>query len=505
MTHTVSNALHTQEAWDDFAATVNPVSYANTLGKHISSNQPDVEIMALVLTEVPLTSEKFSVMDGGRGWVSMAFTVLQVGPPGFSSVPYTANKKEKESNPLRVYEVDDTGHTRFYPFEKGKSNKDKGIRVSTFASEEPDLFPIDATTILEHGVMMSTFLRGDDFAVTGEDKHPKMFVLDAAFDGLDAIPANTVVYMQLSSSNIEQAKKNQGMKVRKIKSVSSGDVLLGSCFASLPFGEVAVGNLMDRSRMQHSLSGLLYRHTLRTFALRPKPSAYAVRDEAGYFVLCDADDDISEIRFSEQQLLGLLGTCLSTQDALAVINIALSMQALRVIVALDTSSVKTLQGDINHEVAVMELDVNEFLQMHTVASFGTWPCNHTLSAPHACADDNQFHAGDLSVHSHNPHCVSWSNPTHVHTTPRLEKKRIVFELGKQSSGVESGEDTIHFLDTNKAGPYMPLDIYITGADKISNDDLYSHPSTMKVLSLQLRVQNRKASGGKKRKRLDLGC
>ena len=503
MAQTVSNALHTSEAWENFASLAAPIARANVLGKHICTNQPDVEVMALVLNDVPLTSEKFGTMDGGRGWVTMAFTVLQVGPPGFSSVPYTANKKEKESNPLRLYETDDNGATRMYPFEKGKTNKDKGIRVSTFASDVPDAVPIDATTVLENGVMMSTFMRGDDFALTGDDKHPKMFVLDSAFDGLDAIPANTVVYMQLSASNIDQAKKNQGLKVRKIKSVSSGDVLLGSCFSSLPFGERAVGNLMDRSRSQHSLSGMLYRHTLRTFAVRPKASAYAVRDDAGYFVLCDADDDISEIRFSEFQLLSLVGTRLSIQDALAVINIALSMEALRVVVTLDTSSVKTLQGDMNHEVAVMELDTNQFLQLNNVASFGTWPCHHTSAAKYPCSDQNQ-----LNVYSHAEHCVSWSNPLHVHTTPRLEKRYIVYHMGKvleemECSGEAELEDTMHFLDKGMAGPFIPLDIYITSVDNISNEDLYTHPSTKKVVSLELRPENRKASGGKKRKRLDI--
>ena len=75
--------------------------------------------------------------------------------------------------------------------------------------------------------------------------------------------------------------------------------------------------------------------------------------------------------------------------------------------------------------------------------------------------------------------------------------------GMECSGEAELEDTMHFLDKGMAGPFIPLDIYITSVDNISNEDLYTHPSTKKVVSLELRPENRKASGGKKRKRLDI--
>lgn len=499
-----SASLATPAAWECFSQSVAPVAYANTLGAHIALSQPDVEVMAVVLSEVPLTPEKFALMDAGRGWISMAFTVLQVGPPGFSSVPYTATKKEKESNPLRLYEVDDTGSTKFHSFEKGKSNKDKGVRVSTLEAEETGQPLVDATIRLEHGVMMSTFMRAEDFAVAGDERFPKTFALDDTFEGLDAIPANTVVYMQLSASNIEQAKKHQGLKVRKIKSLGPRESVLGSCFASLPFGESACSALMDRSRLQHSLSGMLYRHTLRTFALRPKSTAYAVQDDEGYFVLCDADDGIDEIRFTKKQLLGLVGSGLSLDDAMAVVNIGLSMQAIRLLVVLDTSSVKTLQGDINYEAAVMELDVNQCLQLSTLSQFGSWPSVPT-STPCSEALAMRVHKLDESV--------MWSNPAFVHTTPRQERKHIVFDLQTNVQDSESDSvreyqtlsplvDTQHFLDSQMAGPFQAITIYIASAD-IASADFFADAGTQKVVQLEMRVENRKASMGKKRKRPDL--
>ena len=76
------------------------------VGNNISSSNPDVEIMALTLSTIPLNMNGFNTLDGGRGWVNSKFLILGVGPPGFSSVPYTHNKKstEKEAG-KRLYEV----------------------------------------------------------------------------------------------------------------------------------------------------------------------------------------------------------------------------------------------------------------------------------------------------------------------------------------------------------------------------------------------------------------
>ena len=100
-------------------------------------------------------------MSNGREWVSMSFCVLNVGPPGFSNVPYTNRKKkgEKETNPLMLYDIVD-GNTCFHSFEKGKTNKDKGPRVSQFKEtvqvDDVDTEVMrDATTVLESGVMLS--------------------------------------------------------------------------------------------------------------------------------------------------------------------------------------------------------------------------------------------------------------------------------------------------------------------------------------------------------------
>ena len=91
------------------------------VGNNISSSNPDVEIMALTLSTIPLNMNGFNTLDGGRGWVNSKFLILGVGPPGFSSVPYTHNKKstEKEAG-KRLYELAEDGSTLLFSYEKGE-------------------------------------------------------------------------------------------------------------------------------------------------------------------------------------------------------------------------------------------------------------------------------------------------------------------------------------------------------------------------------------------------
>jgi len=497
----------TQSVFDEFARVCAPVKYQHTLGKNIAPTQPDVEVLAMVLKDIPLTMEKFDVMrtgpQGQREWVSMPFTVLQVGPAGVSSVPYTANKKGEGKGKM-VYEVDDLGRTRFHPFEKGKTNKDKGVRVSEFQSDDTPDTMVDATSILEHGVMLSSFLRGDNFTKTGDERFPKMFMLDGSYDAMDVLPAYSLVYLQMSSANIEQAKKGQGIKVRKIKGVGPGGSHVNSCFASLPQGEGQLGLLMDRAASMHAISKMVYQGSLKTFAVHVSTDAFAVSDVGdAFYVICEASEEVPDIRFSENQLLQLLnpGCSVDTVRALKFMNVALAMGALNVVVALDANPVKQLQGGINFEVASMQVDVNKLLHLHTIACFHTWPCIHNKEATYTCTDELL-----LKTHADENGTVMWCDPTYYHTTPRNERMKIIFKLDmtkREEVGNNNEIDTSHFLSYAADGYCHHLDIYIAPAcefDSVENGALV--PSTH-VTSLQVRPENRTASITKKRRRFDL--
>ena len=71
-THTAS-PRQTQSVFEEFAQVCAPVKYQHTLGKNITLNQADVEVLAMTLRDVPLTTEKFDEMrtgpQGQRDWV----------------------------------------------------------------------------------------------------------------------------------------------------------------------------------------------------------------------------------------------------------------------------------------------------------------------------------------------------------------------------------------------------------------------------------------------------
>jgi len=127
--------LGTPSQFRDWANLLAVMPLAWRPGKTLNLRQPDVELLVLTLSDVPLTADMFAEMSSGRDFVVLNVCVLAVGPPGFSSVLYAAAKKsgavKVESKAL--YDVDESGNTRFFPFEKGATNKDRGERVSQTA------------------------------------------------------------------------------------------------------------------------------------------------------------------------------------------------------------------------------------------------------------------------------------------------------------------------------------------------------------------------------------
>ena len=103
------------------------------LGKNICVNQPDVEVLALVLKRVPCTQEGFELAKSPeKDWVHLQFCVFGTGPPGFSSAPYLSTKKkgEKDKDTQPLYESSTKG-TVFYTFDKGRTGKDRGPEPGT--------------------------------------------------------------------------------------------------------------------------------------------------------------------------------------------------------------------------------------------------------------------------------------------------------------------------------------------------------------------------------------
>lgn len=103
----------------EVAQLLQPCSVAPcVLGNNIVPTNPDVEVLAMLLKDTPGSEAGFETLDrGNKGWVLTSFCLLGIGPPGFSSVPYTNGKKKNEQDSKKLYEYNEHGETRFFSYE----------------------------------------------------------------------------------------------------------------------------------------------------------------------------------------------------------------------------------------------------------------------------------------------------------------------------------------------------------------------------------------------------
>lgn len=216
------------------------------LGTNITPRQPDVEILGMLMTDLPMTSSAFENMRRANEWVSMSVAVVAVGPPGFSSVPYTSTKKtgERDENTQALYTVTDDGNTMFSTFEKAKNNKDRGSRAVKMGMDGSPDSMIDATAVLEPGVCLSTFIREDVYSPSST-----FFVHDESVLEVDSgvIRAGSLVYMQLGTKNVEQAMKGQLIKFKKIKICRNASCAISTFYNSIPTDSDAFRSVCQRS------------------------------------------------------------------------------------------------------------------------------------------------------------------------------------------------------------------------------------------------------------------
>jgi hypothetical protein len=110
-----------------------PVQYGSTkCGSYISKVQPDVEVLVIALDDIPHTAAEFDAKRGSRDFIICKFLVVIV-PPGFGKVPYKHKNKvfkkpsSDDEQGKNLYENADSGLVKFYAYEKGDTNKDKGV------------------------------------------------------------------------------------------------------------------------------------------------------------------------------------------------------------------------------------------------------------------------------------------------------------------------------------------------------------------------------------------
>jgi len=456
----------TPENFRDWRNLLSAIPLSWRPGKTLSPRQPDVELLVVTLNDVPLSAEKFSEMSAGRDWVTITFCVLAVGPPGFSNVPFTypGGKKGGKVDTKVLYEVTEDGNTRFYPFDKGATNKDRGQRVSemTVAGSE---VPVDATTVIENGTCFSFFMRqegmelfktepvkadarkaGDAKSASGDDALP---VKDP-----DMLPTKSLMALVLSSNNIVQTATGRGLKLRKGKLVQPS-CLLG-VFTGVPQSEELVDAVQARSRMQASIASIVAKDGVKVFGCIPDSLAHATTDsDSDHLVMCNIAPNLSEVFFTWEQLGKVFSV--DRDRSLRLINVALAMKAVRLLLMFDERPTSDPSRH-THSVAALVVDWNCMFLMHSVNGLVEWPCApESWEVP--CSDEAIIQCNVTANGT-----VLWTCPGIPLATPAKCNIYWALKLAEDKT-VDKEKKSTHFLtdETALQGGHS-LDLYLAAHD-----------------------------------------
>jgi hypothetical protein len=326
---------------------------AAKLGRNIAANQPDVEVLALALRRVPCTREAFdAAKPAEKDWVFVQFCVIGVGPPGFSSVPYSSTKKkgERDADAQPLYAASSKG-TVFHTFAKGRTNKDRGRRV-----EEVDGAPVSA--VLQPGVCVTMFLREEAF------EGGKTFV-----GASDMIAENAFVFLQVGVSNAEQAAQGRLLKIKRVMpatDIAVVSALLGGMPAS---AEEHDSVMTESNELYPALSKCTIVPSVRVHTVALTKTAYAAAEGDGATLV--SDDQAFYV--GPRVLAECLPAC-NPARARKLLSLALAMQAVTVLVRRSREDV--LSEKPTDEVVHMALDASRMLSLHALADGA--PSMHTM-------------------------------------------------------------------------------------------------------------------------------
>ena len=447
------------------------------LGRNIAHNQPDVEVLAVLTKSLPTTLDAFDHARGDKDWLSMAVVIVEVGPPGFSSVPYTASKKKESIADLKALYVREQGLTTFYPFAKGKTNKDKGERVEWTQVNDTDT---EVSATLKPGLQLSSFLRAETFS------EGKFFV--SVPEGCSTLPAGSFVYLQVASQNIDQALKGMLIKVKRVLPApemklhcreSLGDILKKKAAEGFPSSMEEADQCTVNGQI--TISKCCAGSPLRVVATSTKREGFATFDtDKDVFVLVECHPDFDEIELSKSEALAVTG-CAHVDRAGVMLNVAISAQALTLLLFHHPSSAAVAGSEASTVAVFAALHVETLLSLDNLMT--------GIATGHVGSPDFMLATASEGV--------AWHACNLPITTPQ-GKRGILFALGRSARYLSSpwNSQTYASLSDGAPGEFLPLSIFMTplGITAPTLEVLAQEPTDASVdhckrlLTLQLRTR-----------------
>lgn len=464
------------------------------IGGVISKNQPDVEVLALCLDDVPHTLSDFHVKRGTRDYIICKFLVVGVGTPGFAKVPYQSKKRkgEKEDPGKALYEKESEGTVRIYAFEKGPTNKDKGVRVESDS----------ATGVLCPGVCVAFFLREEMYEV-------------GKILANTNIAKNSQVCLQIASSNIDSANKGYLLKLKKIKHIQT-PFNLESNFKHMPKTEIEYESLINHTRETYpALRGSLDSNTDNKFFVVEQLGAQAFADvEGDDFVICGAKSHnqegfVDEIALPKEMVRTCIG-CSCDKKALLVLNIALSMNSVSLLLKSSAGSTIALNSEkISPPMSAVAMNWNQnaFLRLDDLAKPDVLTGLEELLSPAAKTPlpvTFLHHTiGDMNVSGLKyAESACWSF-TYGHRSDRYcdhmnKVYNIYFQVNEEvMCDDEETDEATSYLSVEGCGPHNQVHVLLQPV----NED---GPGN-KIITLQMRREKGMVGSKRKRPNIYLEC
>lgn len=412
------------------------------LGTNITSNQADVEVLAILLKDLPCTKSGFENSRGDKDWVLMQAMFLSLGPAGFSSVPYIANaKKDQSTVKKKLYEDSSPGMVTFHTFEKGKTNKDKGERIEEV---EIDGEATKVSVNIGTGFTISNFLREDSFANDGK------FFVDNGDENI--LASGTLVYLQVSSQNVEQAKKGSLLKIRKCKVASDVDTLISQQLkmyfpVSCAEYDAHRTSILNKN---YATSKQMVNGTAKYALVLPKTSSYVVYDkDKDKFIIVDASEEFEETELQVKQVFEVCGT-VDHNRAVKILTLALCTGSVEMLVRHNTQGNIILNGDCENLCMWLYINFRNLLSLDTLLG------GIAQDQPSICTNEFMMNKKDGNF--------VWSTPHHD-IIDGSQRKKLIFCLSSEKKYMTDKAFNNTYvkgmLTDGVSGPYYTLNVYMT--------------------------------------------
>jgi hypothetical protein len=390
-----------------------PVQYGATkVGTYITPRQPDVEVLAVALDDVPHNAEEFDKKKGGRDWIICKFLIVAVGSAGFGKVPYKQKHKGKKGSAddeecKSLYENIEASMVKLYAYEKGDTNKDKGPRVD------------DCFGVLCPGLCLTFFLREEMFQAS-------KIIADRV------IGKTQFVCLQVGSSNVglDSSKGAAGgwlIKLKKIKSIAPPDDVM-QALTKMPATEEAYDLLMSQHRNTHtSMKGVLSdKVEVKYSAVSSMGRDVFAVYENNSFVICNSgiinkEGFTDEIVVHKDLVLACFDT-LCVDTALRVLNIALCVDAVRLLLQTAPEvSIALNEDEVPPPNTALHVlcDYNKLLLFDALKddAIGTWVQDKLRSFSQAPAQDmaDSTVIGNMQLEIARPHDIPFCTLTYTST------------------------------------------------------------------------------------------